>query len=174
VGVLTVPLNFTGPKHLLSWLQHHAKGQTFWHDATVAMCEECRHARRPVLLILHPDGAVELYHGRGLQVHVVHAFRVDTEAREEWQARYISFRLPPVFRPLYTGWKQGYVGKCWEKTIDDELEHLRSLIFLRDVDAWRQRYRDKFGAKAIDEIARDVRVTMFEGAGYEIPETGND
>jgi hypothetical protein len=155
------PLHFTGPKHLLGWLRGHAVGESVLHEAMVPLCEDCRVSRRPVLLILHPDGIVEMHCQRKIDIRVVNAYTTETPTEELWQMHYIFHNLPRSHQAIYQGPVFCPIGKCQPKTKDDEIARLQGMIFLRDLRAWKQRYRESFGTEAIDEIARDVKVTML-------------
>lgn len=167
----TQPLHFTGPKHLLGWLRGHAAGESILHEAMVPLCEGCRFNRRPVLVTLHSDGLVVAI-GHRIDIHMAVTMHSDTEEGREFAEDYLERGLSQKFRDLM--WQAAFAvgverqqftgarGMCRKHTRDDEIRRLQSLIFLRDLAAWRKRWRGQFGEQAIDEIARDAKVSMLD------------
>ena len=88
--------------------------------------------RVPVLVVLHPDGWVEIY-GENLDVCVVTKLDGgDIPAAEVLAEQYLDLDIPRRFRPLYFPVNLRATGQCETRTPEGELRRLRELRFVRE------------------------------------------
>jgi hypothetical protein len=98
---------------------------------TKASTRRPRVQRVPVLVVLHPDGWIEVY-GDDLDVCIMTKLDGgDIPAVEVMAEQYMDLDLPRRFRPLYFPVKLRATGQCERRTPAAELQRLRELRLVR-------------------------------------------
>ena len=117
-------MRFSGMPTLAKWLTHSAAGQDLLEEALEAQAA----MRTRALVVLGPDGQVEIYGKKDLWVQAVHKLDTPCETLAE---RYVEMGLGPQFERLYVPGRLRWQGSWQRRTAEEELQRLWNLKLVR-------------------------------------------
>ena len=95
-----------------------------------------RRQRVPVLVVLNPDGHVEVYADDHVSPVIVN--RLDSVADAVLIDRFLESQLPRSHRPLHLPQNLRAIANLERRTTADELDRLERLATLRNIQGRRQ------------------------------------